>query len=216
MAGRPPNPPHYLLVCNARPGSAHYPQAIIDAKDGGVLYPNSVNLAEEGLIPVALLGSEDFDIAQVDATTLAFGPGGAALGHSHGPHVEDMNADGMLDLVAHFFAQETGIEFGDQVACLSGETLEGRRFEGCDDVRTVPDMDGDALLDVDETTIGTDALNPDTDGDGFSGGVEVLELGTDPLDPLDPESDRLPEPTRWLMLVARTAFLGALHRRHVH
>lgn len=38
MAGRPPNPPHYLLVCNVRPGSAHYPQAIIDAKDGEVLY----------------------------------------------------------------------------------------------------------------------------------------------------------------------------------
>jgi hypothetical protein len=47
-------------------------------------------------------------------------------------------------------------------------------------------MDGDALLDVEEATIGTDALNPDTDGDGYEDGAEVLELGTDPLDPLDP------------------------------
>jgi len=38
MAGRPPNPPHDLLVYNLRPGSAHYPRAIIDAKDGEVLY----------------------------------------------------------------------------------------------------------------------------------------------------------------------------------
>lgn len=35
MGGRP-NPPHYLLVWNVRPGSDYYPQAIIDAKDGEV------------------------------------------------------------------------------------------------------------------------------------------------------------------------------------
>ena len=47
-------------------------------------------------------------------------------------------------------------------------------------------MDGDALLDVEEAAIGTNALNPDTDGDGFDDGQEVLVMGTDPLDPLDP------------------------------
>jgi hypothetical protein len=66
---------------------------------------------------------------------------------------------------------------------------------------------------VGEAAIGTDALNPDTDGDGFEDGEEVLELGTDPLDPLDPTPDPVPEPTRWLMLVAGMAFLGVLYRR---
>jgi hypothetical protein len=47
-------------------------------------------------------------------------------------------------------------------------------------------MDGDALLDWDEEAMGTDPLNPDTDGDGFDDGQEVLLMGTDPLDPLDP------------------------------
>jgi hypothetical protein len=80
-------------------------------------------------------------------------------------------------------------------------------------VRTVPDMDGDALLDVEEAAIGTDALNPDTDGDGFDDGEEVLELGTDPLDPLDPEPTPVPEPAGWLMLVSGIGLLGVFYRR---
>ncbi len=56
-----------------------------------------------------------------------------------------------------------------------------------------PDMDRDDRLDVEEAAIGADALNPDTDGDGFDDGEEVLELGTDPLDPLDPRPTRVRE-----------------------
>jgi hypothetical protein len=42
-------------------------------------------------------------------------------------------------------------------------------------------MDGDKLLGVEEAAIGTDALNSDTDGDGFDDGQEVLLMGTDPM-----------------------------------
>jgi hypothetical protein len=38
-------------------------------------------------------------------------------------------------------------------------------------------------------------------------------LGTDPLIPLDPEPDPVPEAASWLMLVAGAAFLGVLYRR---
>ena len=37
--------------------------------------------------------------------------------------------------------QETGIAYGEMTACLSGSTLDGVPFNGCDSVRTVPDMD---------------------------------------------------------------------------
>jgi hypothetical protein len=183
----------------------------IDIKPGSD--PNSINPSLEGDLPVAILGSNIFDVEDVDVHTLAFGPGDAWFDHSHGPHFEDVNGDGFTDLMAHYRIKEAEIAFGDTEACITGELLDGTPLQGCDAVRTVPDMDGDALLDVEEAAIGTDALNPDTDGDGFDDGQEVLLMGTDPLDPLDPTPDPVPEPASWPMLVAGTAFLGVLYRR---
>jgi Bacterial TSP3 repeat len=156
----------------------------IDIKPSGD--PNSINLSDEGVVPVAILGSDTFNVADVDAISLAFGPGSAPFDHSHGPHFEEVNGDGFLDLVAHFEVKETGISFGDTEACLTGQLLDGTPFKSCDAVRTVPDMDGDKLLDTDEVALGTNAMNPDTDGDGFGDGEEVLILSTDPLDAGDP------------------------------
>ncbi len=108
----------------------------IDIKPGSD--PNSINPSLEGDLPVAILGSDTFDVADVDVSTLAFGRSGAPFDHSQGPHFEDVNGDGFLDLVSHFRTKEAGIAFGDMEACLRGKRFDGIPFGGCDAITTVP------------------------------------------------------------------------------
>jgi hypothetical protein len=101
----------------------------IDIKRGGD--SGSINPASRGVIPVAILGSESFDVADIDLTTLAFGPDGATPAHRRGGHPEDVNGDGAMDLVSHFWVRDTGITSKTDPLCVSGMTLDGAAFEGC-------------------------------------------------------------------------------------
>jgi hypothetical protein len=103
---------------------------------------NSINPFNRGLIPVAILGSASFDVADVDVATLAFGPdGGAPAFDLSNPLVYwlshwDVDGDGTKDLLSSYRTAETGIAMGDTEACLTGETLDGVSFKGCDSVST--------------------------------------------------------------------------------
>ena len=95
---------------------------------------NFINPMGSGTVPVAILGSETFVVAAIDSTTLAFGPNGAGLVIDR---ISDVNGDGAPDLVSEHPIPATGIGFGTNRACISGATIDGEVFEGCDGLRTM-------------------------------------------------------------------------------
>jgi hypothetical protein len=108
--------------------------AAIDIKPGSEWNP--INVFGRGVIPVAILGSYGFDVAEIDVTTLAFGPSGAMPTHRIGGHPQDVDDDGFTDLVSHFRTEEAGIAIGHTESCLRGGLLDGTPLGGCDAIRT--------------------------------------------------------------------------------
>ena len=92
---------------------------------------------------VAILGSDTFDVADIDVTTLTFGSGGATPAHNltdsftYNDHLQDVNLDGYMDLMTHYRNRDTGIFCGDESATLTGETIDGQPIQGSDSVNTV-------------------------------------------------------------------------------
>jgi len=110
-----------------------YTPITIDIKPGSD--PNAVNPRSKGVIPVAILGSMDIDITQVDFSSVTFGINGASP--THDGHVEDVNDDGYMDMMFHFKNQESGFVCGDTEAILIGETFDGTPITGTDTIKTV-------------------------------------------------------------------------------
>jgi hypothetical protein len=96
---------------------------------------NPVNPGSNGVLPVALLGSETFDVTGVDPDSLALGVNGAP---AESVHLDDPNGDGWVDLVGHYRVPATGTAYGDTSICLTGAMMDGPEFAGCDVIRTVP------------------------------------------------------------------------------
>ena len=112
----------------------------IDIKPGSD--PNSINLGSNGVIPVAILTTDDFDATTVDPGTVTLAGAGVAVrgkGNKSMSHVEDVDGDGDLDLLVQVETQNLDPDgFQNGLALLTGQTYGGQPIQGSDEIRIVP------------------------------------------------------------------------------
>lgn len=112
----------------------------VDIKPGSD--PNCLNSDGHGVIPVAVLGTADFDVTLIDPATVRLeGMAVAVRGKASKlmAHYEDVNGDGFTDLVVQI--EDTGGAFapGSTTATLTGRLLGGDLWiEGADHICLVP------------------------------------------------------------------------------
>ncbi|MGQ0586032.1 MAG: pre-peptidase C-terminal domain-containing protein [Gammaproteobacteria bacterium] len=112
-------------------------QVNIDIKPGsGDVAP--INPKSKGKVPVALLGSADFAVDDVDTASLTFGSTGneASLFKCGSP--SDVNGDPYPDMVCHFENQAAAWVGTEDEAMLKGKLDSGMRFEGRGWLKVVP------------------------------------------------------------------------------
>ena len=119
----------------------------VDIKPGS--YPNPLNVKSKGVLPVAILGTTAFDVSDVDPDSLMFfNPNAAGVpGYSEHPlrsAFEDVDGDGLVDLVSHFNAENlmticpTFEPDGTEMELhLVGALIDGTPLEGMDTVRII-------------------------------------------------------------------------------
>jgi N-acetylneuraminic acid mutarotase len=116
----------------------------IDIKPG--TYPNCVHIDGHGVIPVAVLGSAELDVTQLDVDTLEFAGLVVKIKGNGDPQcsVEDVSGDfsngpegepdGFDDLVCHFVDDPDAWSPGEGEACVTGNLVDGTPIEGCDSI----------------------------------------------------------------------------------
>lgn len=139
--------------CGAEPGDlatgtyriAPVPSFIevdVDIKPGSD--PNSLNLCSNGTVPVAILGSERFDVYDVSTETLRFAGSLAKIVGKKDPSTlcsyEDINGDWIDDLICHYITADIAALDGDStVATVNGNLFDETPIQGADNVEIVKD-----------------------------------------------------------------------------
>ena len=110
----------------------------IDIRPGTM--PNVVNLRSKGNVPVAILSDATFYApTDVVIASLTFGrTGDEASFRQCSSIAEDVNADGLLDLICHFYVEVASFQAGDTQGVLKGATSGGLALKGTDSLRVVP------------------------------------------------------------------------------
>ena len=118
-----------------------------------------INPGSNEEIKVAILSTASFNAsALVNPSSVRFGPSGATEKPPYNK-TDDVNSDGLLDLVISFKMGDTGIKCGDTSATLTGKTYAGQNITGSDTF----------------TTLGCSVRRDDSSSGSTGGGVTTPE-----------------------------------------
>ena len=104
-------------------------------------YPNSINLGSSSNVPVAIFSTETFDATPIDPLTVTLAGASIKLKGKGTPitSFDDLNGDGLLDIIIHVDTAALELSLGDIIAILEGETYDGVRIRGENPIRIVND-----------------------------------------------------------------------------
>jgi hypothetical protein len=110
----------------------------IDIKPGSD--PNPINQGSKGLVPVAILSSEDFDATTVDPATVELAGATVAVRgkDKYMAHKKDVNGDGLVDILVQVETQGFDDLGAGGIVELTGTTFGGGAIVGYDEVIIVP------------------------------------------------------------------------------
>jgi hypothetical protein len=121
-------------VCHQEPAVRN---VNVDIKPGSDA--NTINLKSKGVLPVAILGSSDYDVTEIDVSSLLLEGEVAPLRSSL-----QEGADGNMNLMLKFSSEAVRDALGDLQpgqtydVCITGTFTDGSNFLGCDSVAVVP------------------------------------------------------------------------------
>jgi len=106
----------------------------------GATPPVPINAGSHGTITVAIMSTSTLNaVTGLDTNSLTFGRTGKEQSlrfcNTGG---EDVNGDGLPDLVCHFETQSTGFQSGDTLGILMGKTVQGGAIIGQEAIVIVP------------------------------------------------------------------------------